>query len=604
MNSHHRSMRPGRSPLAAAILWAASTGFAAGGAVCTDADVRGFDNLGCWSRSAGDAALSTDRTQGASSFQLSRFWYTELTSIPSKGSATVGDAVLLDARIPEGSTWGSLSLVAHAPSVSVYEHYVGQVNLSGSDAGKWGTFRFAVSTQLAASLAKAPSDLVWRLRLNLPWSESGLRLDNLRFTSSNPVASKIEIRVPDPDDIVYLFANGLRHKVGHYGGDDSTKGWRDVSAWFSQGSNKLRVMATSWGNPAGFHLDVRVDGILVKSWAYSSETTPTAENGVYFHDSIQLDALRLPPAQEVRVVSGESGKLYLDNEFTGLSTPATLKLPAGTYRVGLGVGSDAIRAFTGRFHEKTVTVGSAPITLDMETSGAPLGTQNRVKMAVLPVKYAERNGVRAIMTQAQVDRFASQIQATRTKWLKPFSYGLTDWDVTILPTETQLVESETEGILDNAKYLSLANQYNFVVLYVPSYDANGAEVPGLINGAWSGGQQIWYPAQWVVPLDANSPNEGLLHEALHQYDSDQRDWMHQYTGVGELHGATEHGFQSREEDGFDWVRWYRYFIRGQAGETSSARAGVPTATPLLTGADWYVGTFRSIRFGLDTPEPK
>jgi hypothetical protein len=247
-------------------------------------------------------------------------------------------------------------------------------------------------------------------------------------------------------------------------------------------------------------------------------------------------------------------------------------------------------------------VAQSNLTVNMNTTGAPLGTQNVANIALLPVKHAIGTDPArtAILSQADVTRFAAQIDATRTQWLKPYSYGLTDWNVTVLPMVTDIVERDGE-VMAAPQYRALYDQYHVVILFGPSYDANGDPVDGLTGGAWASGQQIRFNSEWSANLPDNEANEGLLHEMLHQYDGDQRDWLYHYTGVSELHGAEQHGFHLREEENRDWIRWYRYFMRGQAAEVSTLNHDSWLATPIApASAEWFAGTFRTIRWGLDT----
>lgn len=424
----------------------------------------------------------------------------------------------------------------------------------------------------------------------------------LNFVQLTPATSLVEVRVPQASDLVYLSVNGVRHRIGPYGVPTSADGWQDVSSWFASGTNDLRLWATNWDGAAGVHFELRVDGVPRVSRDCQGACA-SREHGVYYADSFQISGLNLPPLKDVRVTGTDAGKLYLDNEFTGLTTPATLRLPSGSYRIGLGVSNDLPGAMTGRFHEKVVQVAQSAITVDMNTTGAPLGTQNVVKVALLPVKYAigtDPNRT-AVLTQAEVNRFASQIDATRTQWLKPYSYGLTDWNVTVLPMVTDIVERNGE-VMAAPQYQALYGQYHVVILFGPSYDASGSEVAGLTGGAWASGQQIRFNSEWSKPKPDNFANEGLLHEMLHQYDGDQRSWMYHYTGVNELHGPEQHGFHAGEEEGRDWIRWYRFFMRGQAAEVSTLTHESWLAAPIApASAEWFVGTFRTIRWGLDTP---
>lgn len=502
-----------------------------------------------------------------------------------------GDFIEWSIQVPTTGAYdlSARSATTSAASLQVLVDGVAASSLSLPNTGGWQNWS-SVKTggfNLSAGTHK----------LRVAFTSAG---QNLNYVKVSPAtASVVELRVPQVDDLVYVSVNGIRHRVGYIGTASADAQWKDVSSWFASGTNNVRVWATSWVNPAGFSLELRVNGTIVQSRSCLPPGCPTREAGVYYKDDFQISGLNLPPLKDVSLTSTQPAKVYLDDEFTGLTTPATLKLPGGSYRLGFGVSNDTPGQLMGRFYERNVQVAQAAQSVNVDTNAPALPVQNVAKIALLPVKYATGTDQSrlAILSQADVDRFASQIQATRNQWLKPYSYGLTDWNVSVLPMETDIVEHNGE-VLSAPKYQSLFSQYHFVILFGPSYDVNGVPLDGLVGGAWSGGQEVRFNAEWSVPFPPDYASEGLLHEVLHQYDSDQRDWMHHYTGVGELHGATEHGAQRGEEEGRDWIRWYRTFMRGQAAELSTMVASEARPAPVpVTEAEWFAGTFRTVRWG-------
>jgi len=579
-------------------------------------EVLSFESITAWTRSAGDAAPGRDHVEGSAALALTHFYYTELLtpqlSWPGGGTGEID----LDVNLPAGTSWGNIALVVTSPSAQVWEQTIGQANFSASTPVGWNTLKFKIPASLLAVFQSPRTDLQFKLRLNLPWTESGYILDNLRFASTAAV-SKVEIRVPAVQDLVYLQINGLRKRVawsGQYGA--SSAPWIDATSWFVGGQNSARLQATAWNRGGTFQFEMRVDGGAVATYSCAGGGCANDSGaGIYFDKPLIVPSLNLPAAQSVRVVSSEGGRIYVDDEYTGLTSPATLKLPRGTYKIGMGVSSDIAPNYAGRFYEQTVSVGASPVYLDMGTQNAPLPKQNTTRIAVLPVKYAsmdDRPGP-GILTQAMVDNLAKQIETTRSKVFVPFSYGLSDWNVTVLPLETDLaihapaaldVIDHSGDILNTPKYRNLTSQYDFIVVVHSTYDADGNFIPSMGNRAGSGGQVIGYPINWSWPWGWNHPLDGLLHEILHQYDSRQRDLQHLYTGVQELHGANAHGYTPYEGtwdtwySTEEWLTWYKDFIRGQAGETGAMMANIfPSSKPAF--APYYVGTFASIRYGMN-----
>jgi hypothetical protein len=582
-------------------------------------DAMGFETLGSWSQSSGNGALSTTRTQGTNARKVSGFYYTELLSPVLTWTGGGTSDLALDVNLPAGTTWGNITMVATAPSAQAWEQIVGQVSLPSTSAAGWTTLHFPVPAALQPVFQSARNDLQFKIRLNLPWSDAGYILDNLRFVGAS-TASKVEIRLINATDLVYLQLNGLRKRVSwnwQYNG--SAGPWVDVSSFFVGGVNNARVQATAAGANSSFELQVRVDGgtPVVHSCA-SGKCDATAQSGMFYDQPLTLSPLNLPAAQTVRVTSKAPGKIYVDDEYTGLTSPATLTLPRGTYKIGVGISTDAAPNYTGSFYEKSVTLGATSVNLDMGTTAMP--KQNTAKIAILPIGISSMDNRPnpAILTQGMIDNLKGQIETTRSTLVVPFSYGLTDWNVTVLPIETAipmhsatalgLVDEAWNYVATNAKYAALLSEYDIIVVVHSTYDASGNFIADMGNRAGSAGQVISYPINWSWPWGTNHPLDGLLHETLHQYESQTYGVHHLYLGVDGLHGAGTHGFTYHEgtESAWgnteEWLTWYKTFMRGQAGETSSMRTTADGIKPTIPG--YYVGTFSSVRYGRASAAPR
>ena len=310
------------------------------------------------------------------------------------------------------------------------------------------------------------------------------------------------------------------------------------------------------------------------------------------------------PESIVNLTSAGAGKIYINDEYIGLSTPASLRLPSGNYRIGLGQSNDTPGAYTGKFYEKTVNVGTGGQTVNL-TSSSALPTQSVSKIAILPVKNFETETTHeiAVLTQPMIDRFVARVDATRTKVIKPLSYGLTDWQVSVLPMETEITEVDGQ-VLANAKYSTIFNQYNAVFMLVSAHNAAGVRITGTGDGAWaSAGNLIHYPETWAMDGAADVPMEGLVHEALHLYEQDKQSLMQRYYGIQGLHGAEEHGYTNANGT---WYPWYLVFGRGQAGEIFDMSTAWVSGennfypAPVNSNVDCWVGTFETLRYGLDS----
>lgn len=604
---------------ALAILALAALAATAQASAPSTEEILGFESGSGWSLSQGRSESSTEHTQGQASLLASRFWYAELQSPAVIGVGEPTNEIGFDLWVPANTTWGTIQLVATAPSANFWEQMLGQTALSASQAGSWSTLRFPVSEAAKAMFAARPSDLRFKLRLSLPWTEVGYRLDNLRFLGQNPTQSRVEIRVPLADDFVYAEANNIRHRIGYWGQPDSFAQWRDVSSWFQGGDNDLTIMAANRFGPYDARVEVRVDGgapIVVD--CQSAGCLSGIERGVFLRTSIRLSGLNLPAGQNVTFTSAQPGKLYLEDQYTGRTTPTTLRLPRGTYRAGVGVSTDVAPAYSGRFHEKIVQVGSQSVSVDMETQGTPLPVQHTTRIAVLPIARAvlSDGSPDGVMTKAMVDKFQQQFQNTRNLLFRPFAYGLADLDVTFLPMETQLpLEAATAASLNDStwaymrhpKFQSLFSDYNFVVVVHPNLDAGLVRIPNTGTWAGSGGQIIGFPISWSWSRTAAEPSDGLYHEMLHQFEDGSESSHHLFTGIQGLHGGEEHGYtydfgNDHWNHTQEWLAWYRAFVRGQVGESLDLQT-IPQITVPLSNAPYHVGTFSSIRYGLRTSAP-
>lgn len=564
--------------------------------------VLGFESTSVWTATTGTKALVTDSVDGTKALSLANFSYAELSSSPIAWSDAPSDAIALEFKAPAGTSYGTVQLVAHAPSVGIYEQTLGSISFNADRSGDWTTLVFPVNATSKAALARKPADLVFRLRLTLPASSVGYKFDRLHYYRP----AKVEVRSNQADDFVNLHVNGIRHSVAVYGSSKLGQ-WQDVSSWFRHGKNSARLLVENAGGPGTFDFEMKVDGVLVSSLSCAGGACLEKDDRMIARNEIALPWMDRPESI-VKLTSTGAGKIYVNDEYIGLSTPATIRLPSGSYRIGLGQSNDTPGAYTGKFYEKVVNVGTGGQTVNL-TSSSPLPTQSVSKIAILPVKnfVTEKTHEVAVLTQPMVDRFVARVDATRTKVIKPLSYGLTDWQVSVLPMETQITEVDGE-VLADPKYSTIFNQYNAVFMLVSAHNAAGGAIEGTGGGAWaSGGNLIHFPETWAMDDAANVPMEGLVHEALHLYEQDKEYLMQRYKGVQGLHGAEEHGYDKLNNS---WYHWYLLFARGQVGETFDMSTAWVSGennyypAPVTNNVDVWVGTFESLRYGLDATIPQ
>lgn len=572
----------------------------------TGADAFGFENLALWTVSQGTKQSLTGGTQGSSALGVSNSYYSEITSAVIDAVGVVSGTLALDVKLPASATWGSLRLVLEMPSKGIWYGNLGEIQLATLQPGAYRTVQFTVPSNVLSALQTNPSDLKVRIVYNGQIGATPVGFDNLRFVGAAAPNSVVEVRVNHADDVAYLQVNGLERRIGYWG-DPNVGQWRDVTSWFVGGDNDVRLIANNYGGLGGVDVEFRVDGVVVDHVECDGTTCFAPEHHAFVKRDVELPSLVLPAGKQVQVTSVTPGKLYVDDQYTGRTTPTTLTLPSGTYRLGLGVSNDAPTNTTGSFYEESVVVGSGAVSVTLGDT-PPLGPTNVSKIAILPVRRARvtSSNELAILSDAEVNKFASQLAATSEIYVKPFSYGLNTWEITVLPVEEELevVSPDFAEFPDHAcgdvvaqpKYAHLYDLYDTVVVHM----SNKSSTTGLEIGrgdAGMSGRCGQVQEHWGRNISATTPIPVVVHEVLHSYETHHWEVEKQWNGVSGLHGAEVHGFQSTGTQGeIEWTEWYRHYMRGQAAEVTSMVPGV--AGPRPTTADTYVGVFRSVRYGL------
>jgi hypothetical protein len=426
-------------------------------------------------------------------------------------------------------------------------------------------------------------------------------------------SGRIMARVSNVDDNVYLMVNGLRAKTWNYGGSEQGE-LVDVTRFFSAGQNEVSFLAMNTGGPANYSVELLVDGVSVLNRSCSGECAATGDSpvGILLSETLDLSLANLPTPQLVTLTSDVPGPVYVDGQYTGQTTPTTLLLPVGSFSIGLGRSTNAPGAYTGQYFERQVAVGSCALSVDLDENG-PLPVQNRTRIALLPIRTTDHGtaGDVGVLTNEDITNFAAQAQATTDAWVKPFSYGLTEWNLTLLPTVENVAlhrdadagaAPQTDRFLTEAGLQGLRSQFDTIVFYYSTHKADNSNVTNGPCCIWAGGQDISYDTGWVRGGVFGRPSEGLYHESMHSYEWYNGWKQRAYNGVDGLHGAEEHGYVWNQNNEGDWLAWYRDFARGLAVETADMRAGVQYPFIPASG-DLYVGIFDTMRYGTQSARP-
>lgn len=420
--------------------------------------------------------------------------------------------------------------------------------------------------------------------------------------------NKVTLTTSGVDDYLYVFVDGVRRPVysaANYGTN------LDVTNWFGNGANAVRLELVDTGAPASFSFQLRVNGALAINESCNTTIAPCstlpAGSGIVFDKSYSINVPFGGAPQSLTVSAPSGGKLYINNQYTGLTVPATLSLPQGTYTLGVGTSSEVIGAHTGQYREKVVTLGNASQSVDL--SAATIPAANHIKYAILPIRTTiyGTNGANgtAVLTDADITNMNTLVINTREQYVKPFSYGLSTWDVTVLPTveNTPAYDAngsnppDTDRLLNDAGLTAYKTQYDEIIYLYSMFKADGSSVIDSPCCYWGGGQGIWFNNSFPRSGDT-SPNYYLLHESLHTYDSYQSGRLWMYAGADGVHGMDEHGYNFNDDGEPDFVSFYRAMFRGQVAEVNTMRVGTAWTGARPTTADLWVGDFDTIRQGL------
>ncbi|WP_434042877.1 MULTISPECIES: hypothetical protein [Sorangium] len=588
-------------------------------ALVTPASVLGFESTADWTASGAVKSASVDHSQGSSALALRNFSFVELQSAPLTTVSGVTSTIAFDLKAPVSPAFGNAQLVVNIPSRGVHTVWLGQVDLAGLPAGTFSPISFNVPQNVVDALSQTYSDLTFKIVLNVPYTTTDYVVDNLRFVGGAPSGhSKVELRVSDADDRLVLWVNGLQRRM--FNDADPSIGQRiDVSDWFGSGDNDLRIQSINTGGPVSYGVEVWVDDQLVVNATCPATLCNGQEvrQGIVADQTFSVDTPNRPALQPVTVTatSPQPGKVYVNDVFTGHTTPATLSLPPGDYTIGVGLGTESPPYdYTGSYREQSVTVGASPVGVDI-TANAPLGIQEDTRIGILPIRtsvnYSASLGGAdpsnlGVLSEDDIERLLTQARATSARWLEPLSYGLAKWTVDVLPPveDVPIYEPNHDG-WDTGRFQSehptahLLSDYDMIVLFIPQHRADGSLVDDESNLAWA-----WDDRYLAIPTTYTGagigvPNAGLLHEVMHNYEGYNRNVLGSYNGMHGLHGSSNHGYYDGSNGEHDFVYFYRHFLRGQVAELEAMRPDSDWPPIGPTFGSLYLGVFPVLRHGFD-----
>ena len=432
--------------------------------------------------------------------------------------------------------------------------------------------------------------------------------------ASPQVGSNVRLSVSSVDDFVYVWVNGVRRKVYGIGQADTEL---DVSSWFANGSNSVRIQAVNTGLGVSYSVQLKVNGSTMVNESCFAEPCSAlpAGSGIVLDKTFSINTVG--PARQTVTANGISGgKLYLNDQYTGLTVPTSLSLPQGSYTFGLGVSTDVPGSSTGQFYERAVQVAGSPLTVNV-SQNAPLNQPNHTRVAILPIRTTIHGagGVdnTGVLLDSEIPIMQGQAVAARDVLLEPYSYNLTTWDIDVLPVventplhrDADSASAPNAGqFLSDAGLTSLYQTYDQIVLFYSKFKQDGSQVANPPCCFWAWGQEISFMNHMTRGgWSSDYPNLYLLHESLHDYESYQIGPLHKYNGIDGTHGAGAHGYAFQEDGEEDFLKFYRRFIRGQVVELDAMRSGISWPSPEPASGDLLIGVFDVMRRDVNWQNP-
>lgn len=148
----------------------------------------GFEDLRSWTSTVAQLSLVTSSvTQGCGALGIDGSGYLPIAGARFSTTDLRLDAGLsVDLFIPadQPNPWwlGALQMFLTCPSGGVFNHYIGQLELTGRPSGRYSTLRFPLSGETRALLGARFSDCAFGFALNVNATGRTWLLDNLRFT--------------------------------------------------------------------------------------------------------------------------------------------------------------------------------------------------------------------------------------------------------------------------------------------------------------------------------------------------------------------------------------------------------------------------------------
>ena len=580
-----------------------------------------FDHLSLWTASSGNIQLSKNRTQGEYALSIKNFSSTVIVSPAVNSFKGLGEQVSVDV-ILDANYQGTMVLEVSIPSKNIFSLKLNEFKLDDIPAKVFTTLTASIPGDIS-NFVDEYHDLSFRFVITSGTTINELTLDKMAFAAKvDQVKDKVEIEVNGNTDILYVIVNDVAREVWRSGVLKGNQvhtivdGKIDITSLFWQGTNAVRILGINGRDRNPIDVKFWVNNQLVfeqycAEYEYTEHCLPANPEGIRHRYYLTLNTPNLPAAKQVQVMpqldAGWAANLYINDMFITNSMPATVYLPEGKYKIGLGKYRDQHQHYDAGFYENEINLINENVLLDF-IGEPPLAIQNSIKIAIVPIKYAQYSDTNLIgvLKESEIDGYRNQLAMTYENWARHFSYGMQNWDITVLPmVENKTLQTNSGQHFSPQNFLAAAGlqhiqqEYQIIIFAFSVYNSKGVRIDGSGGaGAWAGDGFISINNATAWPATPNAAHPVFIHEILHVYEQYQRDVYGYYNGVLGHHGAPKQGYLETSPLGeLYWMGWYKDFMRNIVGENHTARPDVePGKIP--DEQDVHIGTFETTRYGL------
>jgi hypothetical protein len=405
---------------------------------------------------------------------------------------------------------------------------------------------------------------------------------NASYSKGVSISDRVEVRLYNVDDFASLYVNGVKFISTKYSTDT---GRIEVDQYLTKGINTLRFITHNNGgikpdNPMSYGYQAWVNGEMLLNSKCGQigvggcEDNRNFPGGKVYEKVLKININRASGQNHsVNIKSAVKGGIYLNGEFTGKSSPSTLILPTGDYRIGLG-------GVNNRYQELMTKVSSDQSVIFNDKYWLPAKKWKILLLAIREAHLGNGTGGNQVarLTDVDIKEAYDDLIEVDNRWVQPFSYGLVSWDVSRLIVENIRASITDQGdhinqdlFLQKAKLTSLKDKYDAITFFWPRIP--NTNDPWNAAGAIGGGGSMSIPNTWIRGVK-KFPREVWLHEWLHIVEGVNNNHGF-FNGQNGLHGAEGHGYIGGTEG--EWLDWYRNFMRGAVKE-DGLFVGIPPSS--------------------------